>query len=137
MIRRNTRTSAATLLVTLVTFASVALAVDAFKGTWKLKIEPDPDSQSSGAKAMEETVHFKGETMVCAKLTTQGWPAAKCDTDTRGGMGAASFVSMAKHKTEGSMKWTGQITGSEMRGDLVWTRADGSEWRYTLTGSRQ
>jgi hypothetical protein len=132
-LRRSLSLAALAVAVT----ASAALAVDAFKGSWKMKLEPEPDSQSAGARAMDDTVVFKGDNLVAAKLTAKGWPPAKCDTDTRGGMGLATFTATAKHKSEGTMKWTGSITGSEMKGTMIWTKADGTELRYEFTGSRE
>ena len=46
----------------------------------------------------------------------------------------AQLEALAK---EGKAKWTGAITGGNIAGDIVWTKKDGTEMRYSYKGEKK
>ena len=48
----------------------------------------------------------------------------------------ANFTAEPKSDKEGTAKWRGDVTAGEMRGEMTWTKADGTELRYAIKGER-
>ncbi len=120
---------AALMLFTLV---QVAHAKDPFEGTkWKVKLEPTDDQT---VKPFEETLSFKGSKLTCTELKKKGFEPANYEDDSHPGLGA--FKAELKSEKEGTVKWTGTIAGSETKGDMVWTKKDGTVVNYSFTGEK-
>jgi hypothetical protein len=115
------------------TLATQALAKDPFeKTTWKIKAEP---AEGDG-KAFDDTLTFKGSKFESKMLKDKGFEAATYeDNTTRAGLGG--FKATQKSDKEGEAVWTGTVTATEMKGELKWTKKDGSVVSYTFTGSRK
>lgn len=103
---------------------------DPFEGTWKVNVTPD-----GTGRAFNDTLTFKGMQMQAAELMKQGWQPESFEDDVRRG-GVAQFTAVIKHPTQGQMRWTGTVTASEIRGNVVWTTADGEERRYSYSGTK-
>jgi hypothetical protein len=114
-----------------------AAARDAFVGTWKVVVTPDEDARQGGAKEVKDTFTFKGMQFESAAWKSKGFEAAEYTEDTRAGI-AATFKSEVKSKKgEGTATWTGTSTGSEITGEMVWKKADGTELHFTFKGPRE
>jgi hypothetical protein len=128
------------VLAALFTLASVtapALARDAFVGTWKVVVTPDEDTRRAGEKEFKDTFTFKGDQFESKACKDHGFAATKYEEDTRAGI-VAAFKAVAKSaKGQGTATWTGTSTAGEMQGELVWKKADGTELKYTVKGTRQ
>ena len=122
----------AALAVSLSFVSSSALAKDPFeKTTWKVKLEP---AEGDG-KAFEDTISFKGGKFESKALKEKGFEAAQYeDNTTRAGLGG--YKATLKSEKEGEAVWTGTVTATEIKGELKWTKKDGSVVNYTYTGSR-
>lgn len=128
------------LLAILIAFThatSAAQAADPFTGKWKVVVTPEEDGGGNG-KAFKETLEFKGDQFTAETFNkAHGFESITYEGDTRRGP-TASFTAEAKdqEKADGIAKWTGFTTGSEIQGELVWTKKDGTEVRYTFKGSK-
>jgi hypothetical protein len=127
---------AAALVFALVLTPSIALARDAFNGTWKVTVTPDEDARKAGAKEIKDVFTFKGSQFESKQFKVQGFPAVQYEEDTRKGI-VATFKATAKStKGQGEATWTGTSTAGEMQGELVWKKKDGTELKYTIKGTR-
>lgn len=126
------------VLVGLVMTPSLALARDAFNGTWKVTISPaDEDARKAGAKEFKDVFTFKGSMFESKEFKAKGFPAAQYEEDTRSGI-VATFKAVAKStKGEGEATWTGTSTAGEMQGELTVKKKDGTELKYKIQGTRQ
>ena len=125
------------VLFALVLAPAVARA-DALVGTWKIKILPDDDAIKAGEKKeIEDKVTFKG-----SKFTSARWKkdhkfeAVDYEEDSRRGV-IAKFTARPQSKTGGKMEWTGTATANTMKGEITWTKADGTVLKYTFEGEKQ
>jgi hypothetical protein len=124
------------MLVALMMMPSLVLARDAFVGTWKITVSPDEEAIRAKAKEFKDTVTFKGSQFESAELKKKGFPATTYEEDTRGGVAATFKCEMKSEKGEGKAVWTGMSTGSELTGEMTWTKADGTEMKYTFKGTK-
>jgi hypothetical protein len=131
------RIIAPALLVLLALTATPSFARDAFAGTWKVVVTPDEDARKAGEKEFKDTFTFKGDQFESKACKDHGFAATKYEEDTRAGI-VASFKAVGKSpKGEGTATWTGTSTAGEMQGELVWKKADGTELKFTIKGTRQ
>ncbi len=119
------------MLLSLMQFAH---AKDPFEGTsWKIKLTPTEDQS---VKSFDETLKFKGSQLTCVELKKKGFePANYEDDSTR--MGLGGFKAELKSDTEGTVKWTGTVAATEIKGDMAWTKKDGTVVNYSYTGERE
>ena len=135
--RSRTAIALAALVLSLVLAPAAAFARDAFDGTWKVVVTPDEDTRKAGEKEFKDTFTFKGSQFESKACKAHGFPAVQYEEDTRAGI-VASFKAVAKStKGKGEATWTGTSTAGEMQGELVWKKADGTELKYTIKGTRQ
>jgi hypothetical protein len=130
-MKRILMTAMAMLFVT-----QMALARDAFVGTWKITVSPDEEAIGNKAKEFKDTVIFKGSQFESGELKKKGFPATTYEEDTRGGV-AATFKCEMKSEKEGKAVWSGMSTGVDITGEMTWTKADGTELKYTFKGTKQ
>jgi hypothetical protein len=121
-----------TFMSLLVIMLSVSLArADAIEGTtWKIRATPDSDG-----RALDDTITFKGGKFISAELAKRGFKETNYEDDTRKG-GLSNFKVVQTSDKEGEARWTGTITAVDMRGELVFTKKDGSTVHYTFQGER-
>lgn len=126
----GTSAARAAVCVALAVWAVGAAARDPFAGNWKVQVTPE-----GAGRGFNDTLTFRGGQMQAAELMKQGWESESFEDDVRRG-GVAQFTAVLKHPTQGRMRWTGMVTASEIRGDVVWTTADGEERRFSYTGTK-
>jgi len=137
LTHRRTPTAFIALVLALLIAPASAFARDAFNGTWKVTVTPDEDARKAGAKEIKDVFTFKGSQFESKEFKAQGFPAVQYEEDTRAGI-VATFKATAKStKGKGEATWTGTSTAGEMQGELVWKKADGTELKYTIKGTRQ
>jgi hypothetical protein len=109
---------------------------DPFEATkWKIKVVPDEDARKSGGKEFDDTLTFKGNLFNTKAMEKLGFKPVQYEDDTRR-FGPASFKAEQEHDKEGKVKWTGLITATTIKGELVWTKKDGTTLTYNYTGER-
>ncbi len=125
------------LLCLLIVAPAHALA-DALVGTWKIQVTPDEDARRAGEKKeIEDKITLKG-----GKFVSERWKkahqfeAVESEEDTRRGP-IAKFTAKPESKTGGKMEWTGMVTSGVIKGEITWTKTDGTELRYTFEGEKQ
>src|SRR5215217_4427323 len=131
---RNTIALAVTILALL---AAPALAKDAFAGKWKVTVTPDADAAKKGEKEFKDTFTFKGNKFSSKACAAHGFGEADYEEDTRGGLVATFKCTVKSEKEGGTAVWTGTSTGTEITGELTWTKKDGTELKYAFSGSRE
>jgi hypothetical protein len=112
------------------------IAADPFESTrWEIKVAPDEDARRAGAKDFDEVLVFKGSLFTAQSLEKRGFKSVQYEDDTRR-FGPASFKAEQESDKEGQAKWTGLITATSIKGELVWTKKDGTTLTYSYTGER-
>jgi hypothetical protein len=131
MIKRATP-----LLCVLCLIVIGATLADPFEATkWKIKVAPDDESARNGAKEFDDVLNFKGAMFNTKEMEKRGFKPVQYEDDTRR-FGPASFKAEQESDKEGKAKWTGLITASTIKGELVWTKKDGKTLTYNYTGER-
>jgi hypothetical protein len=138
------RTRSALAFVLAATFVLVAqsrpaLAADPWEGTkWKVVVTPDNDAQKAGAKEFKDMLAFKGGKFTDDEFAKHGFGPVMYEEDTRGAKaGMAGFTADQKSEKEGTARWSGNKTGGEIKGNLVWKKKDGTVLNYTFSGEKQ
>ncbi|HEV2295294.1 MAG TPA: hypothetical protein VGR35_15690 [Tepidisphaeraceae bacterium] len=105
---------------------------------WKLKITPDEEARKAGEKKLiEDKITLKGSRFVSERWRKEyKFQAVEYEEDTRRGP-IAKFTAKPQSKTGGKMEWTATVTGNVMKGEIAWTKADGTELNYTFEGEKQ
>ncbi len=118
-------------------FTRQSVAKDVFeKSKWKIAVEPDDDARRSGGKKFDDTIIFKGNKLESEELKKKGFEGGAYEGDVRGGA-IATFKATQTSEKEGKAEWSGTITASEIRGELTWTKADGTVLKYSYSGSKK
>jgi hypothetical protein len=127
----------ASLLILLAAPLSV-FAADALVGTWKIKISPDEDARKAGEKKeIEDKITLNGSQFVSEHWKKDyKFEACQYEEDTRR-FGIAQFSAKPTSKTAGKMTWTGTVAANQMKGEITWTKPDGTELKYTFEGEKQ
>src|SRR4051794_5215229 len=121
--------------VSITCFAPRALAAG-LEGKWKVKIEPDDDARKAGEKQLDDTLVFTPTKFTSEAMKKRGYGEADYEENVVR-FGPSTFTILQKSEKEGGkLKWTGTETSGEITGDIVMTRKDGSELRFTYKGSR-
>src|SRR5262245_27537613 len=131
------RTTLCLILASLVIFSlsPSAIAKDQFEKTnWKIKVTPTDDSNKQG-KEFDDTLSFKGGKVETKALKDKGFKAVAYEEDTRSGI-VSTFKAAMESDKEGKAEWSGTLTASEIKGELKWTRKDGTVVNYTYEGSK-
>lgn len=128
------------LLVSLIACGLMPLtarAADALVGTWKIKISPDEDARKAGEKKdIEDKITLKGNQFVSEHWKKDyKFEACAYEEDTRKYQ-IAQFSAKPLSKTNGKMVWTGTVAANTMKGEITWTKADGTELKYTFEGEK-
>ena len=125
------------LLSLVIVAPAHALAADALIGTWKIKITPDEDARKAGEKKeIEDKITLKGSKFVSERWKKEHkFEAVDYEEDTRR-YGIAQFTAKPQSKTGGKMVWTGMVAANQMKGEITWTKADGTELKYTFEGEK-
>jgi hypothetical protein len=123
--------------VFVLSFARQSVAHDVFEKTkWKIAVEPDDDARKAGGKKFDDTISFKGNKLESEELKKKGFEAGVYEGDVRGGA-IGTFKATQTSEKEGKAEWSGTITASEIKGELTWTKADGTVLKYSYTGSKK
>jgi hypothetical protein len=108
-----------------------------FEGTtWKVTVTPDPDAANSGEKEFTDTLVFKGGKFIAEACAKYGFGPVDYHEEMAAGGHTATFTAEPKSEKEGTAKWRGTVMASEMRGEMTWTKKDGTVLSYTFRGER-
>jgi len=109
----------------------------ALEGKWKIEMTPDEQGQSAGEKGFKDVLNFKvDETFNSEELKKRGFKDGKYEPDQRP-YGPAQFKATLESEKQGTTKWTGVATGQNIKGELVWTKKDGSVVTFRFEGERK
>jgi hypothetical protein len=115
-----------------------SLMKDTLSGKWSITITPDDDARHAGERDIKDTITFKQAKFTSEAFEKRGFEPAVYDEEIHpGGAGGFSTVQTNKVEAEGTAKWSGFVTASDLRGDLVVTKKDGTVLNFSFTGSKQ
>src|SRR5262249_2004528 len=104
---------------------------------WKVKITPDGEASREGAKPFDDTLSFKGSMFTSTECQKKGFGPTQYEDDTRGAPGGMQgFTADAKSEKEGTTKCSGTATADQIKGEMTWTKKDGTELHYMYSGER-
>jgi hypothetical protein len=114
-----------------------AAKLPALEGTWKIDVTPDEQSQSAGEKGFKDTVTVKvDDTFSSEKFKKLGFPDAKGEIDERP-YGPAQFKAILTSDKQGEVKFSGVATGQNIKGEIAWTKKDGTTAGYRFEGEKK
>lgn len=130
--------AAVTLFVVMMTApAALGLLRQPFEGTkWKVTVTPDEEAIVAGEKEFEDVLVFKDNKFVSQACAPKGFKPVEYKENMAPGGITATFTAEPVSEKEGKSKWHGTKTGHEMRGEMNWTRKDGTVLNYTFKGER-
>ena len=133
----TTKSTIAFALLLLLALAPRVARADALTGTWKVKITPDEDARKAGEKKeIEDKITLKGSKFVSERWKKEHkFEAVEYEEDTRRGP-IAKFTAKPVSKTAGKMEWTATVTSGVMKGEITWTKPDGTELTYAFEGEK-
>jgi len=112
----------------------LARGSDAFIGEWKVKMSPEP---GAGGKAFADTLIFtRGGKFESVTLRKEGFEPTDYQADTRG-ITTNTFTAESASEKQGKIKWTGVVSSGAIRGEMLWTRADGEERHFSYDGEKK
>ena len=123
----------------LVCACGIALAKDPFVGKWKVTISPGADAMAAGQKEIKDTLVFDHVKFHSEAFNKQnGFGPVAYELDTRGApSGISAFTAEPTNSKGDTAKFTGNKSGSAIKGNIVWKKKDGTEWSYTYAGERE
>jgi hypothetical protein len=137
----NTRLLAICLLLPLSTGAvrqPAAPLIDRLAGKWDITITPDDDARRAHEKDITDTITFKNSTFSSVAFEKRGFGPTVYEEEMHpGGAGGFSAVQTNKVADEGTAKWSGFISATELTGDLVVKKKDGTVLNFSFTGSKE
>jgi hypothetical protein len=105
---------------------------DSFAGVWQVTVTPDSAGEQAGKQKFGDLVLFEGGKFTASACAMYGFAPADYSLDNNGSTFSATMLNAGE-----SLEWSASVGGQGMSGSVVWTKADGSVFRYTLSGSRQ
>ena len=126
----------ALVVLLLMSFPAGALARDAFAGTWEVVVTPGEDAVQAKEKEFKDTFTFQGDQFKSAAFEKKGFKSTQYEENQQYGL-AATFKAESKSENNGTATWTGQASANQLKGELIWKRADGKELSYTFQATRQ
>lgn len=126
-----------TLLLCVMVLCGLGVRLaDPLEGTkWKVKVVPDEQARQAGEKDFEDVLSFKGSMFSTEYFASRGFSPAIYQDDSRR-FGPATFTATLKHDEHGTARWSGMVAAVSIRGELVWTRKDGTVLNYSYEGER-
>ena len=135
-LAKNIAWAAGILLLT----AGIAYGDDkpsSLEGTsWKVDVTPDGMAKDKGEKDFHDTFTFSDETLMTSEGQKLGFGSVPYKLMRSGDKGWG-FSAEQQSDTQGSYLWSGTVQGGNMRGKLVWTKADGGVLTYTFKGFKK
>jgi hypothetical protein len=126
------------LLPLLAGAARTALLHDSLSGKWDITITPDDDARRAGERDIKDTITFKQPNFSSEAFAKRGFQPAVYEEEMHpGGAGGFTAIQTNKVEAEGTAKWSGFISATELTGDLVVKKKDGTVLNFSFTGSKQ
>jgi hypothetical protein len=124
------------LVIAAFSFLFTASALAGLEGKWKIKVEPDEEAAKAHEKHFDDIIVFKADKFWSEAQKKKGFGDAVYEEDTRR-FGPSTFTAEVKSDKEGKAKWTGTATAADIKGELTWTKKDGTELHFTYVGEKQ
>ena len=101
---------------------------------WKLRGRPDEAAKRMGEKPSKDTLIFKEGHMTSTSCVKYGFRASPYTAAQSGTTWAFGTEQMSPK--DGKTAWSGTVNGEVLTGTMVWTKMDGSRFRYTFEGRK-
>jgi hypothetical protein len=109
---------------------------DAFAGTWHVTLAPDSATvQQGGMQFTDAMVFQQGDTnqLLTENFAYLGFNAGAYTVPADQPL---TFSAAMDSGTKGSLAWSGAISDGSLRGTLLWTKPDGTIWKFTFSGQK-
>lgn len=113
------------------------LARNMFEGRWNITLTPDDDTRQAGEKEFKDTLIFKGGIFASTAFEKRGFEPSVYEQDNRAGSIGGFDCAQTSKTGQGKTQWSGSITGSQVQGNLVWTKKDGTAVNFSYHGSKE
>jgi hypothetical protein len=113
------------------------LMKDMLGGKWDITLTPDDEARQAGEKEVKDTLVFKRGTFVSTTFQKRGFePSSYEEGNLKGSIGGFDCVQTSK-TDQGKAKWSGSVAATQIQGDLVWTKKDGTVLNFSYRGSKE
>ncbi len=121
---------------TCLTSNVVHAATGTFDGMqWSIKITPDDAAKKAGEKVSKDTMIFKSGQMTSTACVKYGFQPS--NYIATGATTGSLFQTKQVSPKEGTMAWSGQVSGDTITGTAIWTKKNGQMLNYSFTGKKQ
>jgi hypothetical protein len=108
-----------------------AASTDSFSGVWRVTVSPDSSAQQAGKQEFGDEVLFEDGKMIAAAVASYGFGESTYELTNEGNTLNATMSTNGE-----SIVWSANMVGGRLSGSVLWTKASGDVYRYTLVGSR-
>lgn len=102
---------------------------------WQITITPDAAAKKAGEKASKDALIFQGGQMTSTACVKYGF--ASSAYTAAGTAASPSFQTEQTSTKEGTMTWSGQVSGNTISGTAIWTKKNGQVLNSTFTGKKK
>ena len=102
--------------------------------SWKVEVKPDSMAKDKGAEEFKPTMTFADGKLTLTEAKGAFDPAPYLVQET--GKKELTFKAEQTGSGEGTSVWTGTVSGDNIEGKRIWTKANGEVWTYTFSGKK-
>ena len=104
--------------------------------SYEVDVRPDKTAKDKGEKSFHETITFADGKLMTANGARTGFESAKY-TLTQIDDHDYTFNAEQDGDDHGKQVWSGTVKGDDIRGKMVWTKADGTVLTYDFHGDEK
>lgn len=104
-----------------------------FQGVWRFELIPVQAAEREGAAAFPEAWLVEGDRMTPQAFAIYGFNPAAISIDAAA---PDMFTATMTSTTKGTLQWRGRVQPNAVQGSLLWTKADGGNWKYRYVARR-
>ena len=121
------------MILVLANPAARAERMDGMK--WRVKVTPDKESVSKGAKEFDDEFIFADGKFTSTALQTQGFEPGPYRFETEGE--EVEWSADKASSSAGMAGWGGRVNGKTTTGTFHWQKKDGTSLFYKFTGTKE
>ena len=112
-----------------------AVATSPLEGmTWQVKVTPDAATAQKGEKPFDDTLIFQDGKVTMTACAKAGFASSAYTASPAGDTWSLTTQQMSND--QGETKWIANLSGNSIKGELIWTKQDGTILHYTFAGKK-